>query len=213
MRQQGYSVEMIEAYKTEKIQRIATVQTAAFLAQQFSSADPQQALTISFEGIDGIEHTITFSVEAVTTVQQSAELAAFQFIYQKLIVEPYQDVTNENYMDRDIPVAYNPHVEQLTDAVRQNNALETYLFDDPAEDPFVVHDLSSVYESEQDQTKEKLVDHYRTYFIEAESDPEEDKQSGQNTQTAMKTNTEDDNTEQKQQEIQTALTEKENRSL
>lgn len=81
--------------------------------------------------------TYGLSAETITQIKNNEALAVFDELFEKIVIQRYEDITDKNHLDRQLPLPIDPYFEQVTKvAVYENPAIESYLFDTPAKNPF-----------------------------------------------------------------------------
>lgn len=92
--------------------------------------------------------TYGLSAETITQIKNNEALAVFDEVFEKIVIQRYDDITDKNHLDRQLPLPIDPYFEQVTKvAVYENPAIESYLFDTPAKNP--LHILSDNNLSEE----------------------------------------------------------------
>jgi hypothetical protein len=86
----------------------------------FDKNDPQQTMSVKIE-----DEALRNAINSNETIQ------LFKEVYKKLVIEPYLDITDQNHLDRNLPIAFDPRHQQLQNALGKNRTLENFLFNDP----------------------------------------------------------------------------------
>lgn len=68
-------------------------------------------------------------------IATNKDLQVFTILFEKTIIDRYEDITDQNHLDRDLPLPYDRYYEQCTQVALYENRIEAYLFDDPAKTP------------------------------------------------------------------------------
>lgn len=118
-------------------EEVTTQLLPAFLAEM------QQGNVVVKKGGVAIE----LSTTTKQALEQNNDYLLFKKLYEKFVLDPYEDLTDTNYLERDGLTNTSPLQQQMIVAAAYNPSLETFLFDN-------AHEKSEGY---HETTKEQLV--------------------------------------------------------
>lgn len=61
------------------------------------------------------ENGYWFSVETINKIKTNEELMIFNELFEKTIIKRYDDITDRNHLDRDLPVPLDPYFETIAE--------------------------------------------------------------------------------------------------
>jgi hypothetical protein len=104
------------------------------------------------------ENTYWFSVETITKIKNNEEIAVFNELFEKIIIDRYEDITDQNHLDRELPLPLDPYFETITKVtVYENPAIENYLFDTPAKDPTSIFNPNQWSETTDEHVRKTIL--------------------------------------------------------